>query len=228
MSVSLHDLTAPQPRPRFRDELWERAEAAERRAARRRRAVAIGALACAIAASASAGVMALQRVATFTGTYDRTMSCAVPIRGGAPVVRLGAHSAYSTITFGKKFSVVAFAGFSTGTGGGLGSVADMRKGYGFPADSPCTAAASVPLAPSGLPLYEVYKPGEAGLGSMDNGATCLVGGHVRVRVHTVVRKDVPQFGQLALWTGTKKLRPVAFVDWAPKRVALYMSDDCNA
>jgi hypothetical protein len=33
MSVDLHDLVAPPPRPSFRDELWERTEAAERRAA---------------------------------------------------------------------------------------------------------------------------------------------------------------------------------------------------
>jgi len=48
-----------------------------------------------------------------------------------------------------------------------------------------------------------------------------------MRVHANIgRNDTPVSGQLALWTG-KKLHPVAFVQWTPKRVAVYLSDDCH-
>jgi len=175
----------------------------------------------------TAAATALAAIA-FTGTYDRTMTCAIPIQGGVPVVRLQAHSSYSTVTFWKKYSLVSNVGLLDAQGHSVGGVGAARQGYGFSTGGQCKPAARVPLAASGLPLYDVYKPGDAGLGSMDNGAMCLVGGHVRVRVHAVVRNDLPQSGRLTLWTGTKKLRPVVFVDWAPKRVAVYMSDDCHA
>src|SRR2546421_534048 len=87
VSVDLSSLTAPPPRPGFRDELWERAEAAERRAARRWRATAFVAIAGALVATSAAGVLAVRGGPAFTGTYDRTMSCPVPIQGGVPVVR---------------------------------------------------------------------------------------------------------------------------------------------
>src|SRR5205085_5174337 len=102
VSVDLHSLTAPPPRPGFRDELWERAEAAERRAAQRWRATAFVAIAGALVATSAAGVLAVRGGPGFTGTYDRTMSCPVPIQGGVPVLRLQAHSTYSTVTYGKK------------------------------------------------------------------------------------------------------------------------------
>lgn len=228
MSVDLHDLAAPPARPRFREELWERAEAAERRSARRWRATALTAIAAAVAATSAAGVFAVRGGAAFTGTYDRTMSCPVTVQGGIPVARLQAHSTYSTVTFGQKLSLASNAALLDSAGHSLGGVSAVRLGYGFPADGSCKPAARVPLAPSGLPLYDVYKPGDAGLGSMDNGAMCFVGAHVRVRVQAAVGSDRASSGRLALWTGTKKLRPVAYVDWAPKRVAVYLSDDCHA
>jgi hypothetical protein len=227
MSVDLHDLVAPPPRGGFREELWERAAAREQRDRRLRRVVVTAALGCAAAACAAAGVRALQSRPVFTGTFDEAMSCPVAMQGGAPVVRLSAHSSYSTVSFGKKINFVSAAFLLSGSES-LGAVAAARRGYGFPADGSCKAAARVPLTPSGLPLYDVYKPGQLGLGTMENGATCLVGGHVRVRVQAVVRKDLPTAGKLAMWSGGKKPHPVVYVDWAPKRVAVYMSDDCRA
>jgi hypothetical protein len=163
----------------------------------------------------------------FTGTYDQTMACRVAIQGGVPVVRLAAHDAYTTVTFGKKFSLVGSAGLQTGDGQSVGGISGVPDGYGFPTDGSCKPAARIPLARSGLPLYEVFTPGEAGLGSLDNGATCLVGAQIRVRVHAVVSSDRATSGTLAFWTGTKKLRPVGYVEWMPKRVAVYFSDDCR-
>jgi hypothetical protein len=63
---------------------------------------------------------------------------------------------------------------------------------------------------------------------MDSGATCWVGSHVTVRLRVVVGpNDTPVSGTVAMRTGKKKLRPVLYVDWTPKRVAVYMSDDCH-
>ena len=90
-----------------------------------------------------------------------------------------------------------------------------------------TPAKALPLKPSGLPLYDVYTNGQAGLGAMDSGAQCFVGARATMRVHASIgRNDTPVSGQLALWTG-KKPHPVAFVQWTPKRVAVYLSDDCH-
>jgi hypothetical protein len=225
----LADLEAPPPRPGFRDELFERAELHERRAARRWRSIAIAAIAAALAAASAAGVMAFESGRqAFTGTYDRTMSCAVSIQGGVPVARLAAHSSYTTVSFGRTYRTVALAGLQDSLGNSLGTIADARQGYGFASNGVCVKAAAVPLTHGKLALYDVFRPGDSGLGSMDNGARCLVGSKIRVRVHAVVRKDLPASGQLSVWTGAKKLRQVAFVDWQPKRVALYMSDDCFA
>ena len=87
---------------------------------------------------------------------------------------------------------------------------------------------ALPLTPSGLPREGVYLGKDDGLGGL-NGAQCLVGARATIRVHASIgRNDAPVSGQLALWTGKKKLRPVAFVDWTPKRVTVYLSDDCRS
>jgi hypothetical protein len=228
MSASLHDLVAPPPRAGFRDELWERAEAAERRAARRWRAVAIAAVACAVAATTAAGVFAVRSEASlFTGTYDRTFSCPVPIEGGIPVVRLTAHATYSAMVYGTMTHYAAAALLSDAAGNSLGGVSSVRRGYGYIGDT-CTKAPLLPTASAAkLPLYEVFKPGETGVGVGTPEVSCFVGGHVRVRVRAAVRRDVVTGATLTLWTGTKKVRPVVYVDWAPKRVAVHFSDDCH-
>jgi hypothetical protein len=123
-------------------------------------------------------------------------------------------------------TLVAFTGLSDHNGETLGAIGDASQGYGWP-DAMCTKTAPIPLARSGLPLYAVYKTGERGLGSFDNGAACWVATRVAVRLHVTIGKNArPTAGQLALRSG-KKLRPIAFVDWTPKRVAVYFSDDCH-
>src|SRR4051794_40086062 len=87
MSRDLHDLVAPEPRPRFREELWELAEQRERSAARRWRALALAAVVVAAAAlSGVAGVLAYGRQSAVT--IDRTIACPVPIQGGVPEFHL--------------------------------------------------------------------------------------------------------------------------------------------
>jgi hypothetical protein len=225
----LEQLVAPSAPADFRELLWERVAERERRAARRR--VAAGAVVAIAAAGAlsAAGVLALGRhdAGGAAKRYDATRSCSVSIQGGVPVVRLQAHSTYRFYNNGKWFTLAANAGLLTKEGDGLGGVGAVPGGYRFRNPGICGPAPQIPLTRSGLPLAGVFKPGEPGIGSTDNGAQCLVGAHVTVRVRAVVgSNDTPISGALAMRTG-KKLRPVVYVDWTPKRVAVYMSDDCN-
>jgi hypothetical protein len=227
MSVELDDLVAPPARERFREELWERAQLQDRRVARRWRALAIAAMVIAAGALGTAGVLAFSSGAGAT-TYDRTLSCPMAVQGGVPVARLSAHARYSFFNNGQNFSMVAFTGVVDKNGQGYAGLGAVRGSYGFAMPSLCTATKSVPLGPSGLPLYDVYTSGQAGLGAMDSGAQCFVGARTTMRVHaTIGRNDTPVSGQLALWTGKKKPHPVAFVQWTPKRVAVYLSDACH-
>jgi hypothetical protein len=225
----LEELVAPPAAPDFRERLWERVAERERRETRRRRTVAAVAAVAAAAALTTTGVLALgHRTATVAAkTYDATRSCTVTIQGGVPVVRLQAHATYRFYQNNQWFTFPANASLLTKEGVGLGGLGNASRGYGSGDPGFCRPAPQIPLTHVGLPLEGVYKAGEAGIGSMDNGAQCLVGAHIAVRVHAVVgRNDRPTSGALAVRTG-KKLRPVAYVEWTPKRVAVYMSDDCS-
>jgi hypothetical protein len=226
--AELQDLAAPPGPADFRDRLWERVAERERRDGRRRRAVATAIAVAAAATLTATGVLALghRSAAVASKTFDSMRSCAVTLQGGVPVVRLQAHGTYRFFQNNQWFSFGAAAALLTKEGVGLGGVASVRGGYGAGDPGFCKPTAQIPLSRAGLPLEGVYKAGEAGIGSMDNGAQCLVGGHIAVRVHAVVgRNDTPTSGAIAVRTG-KKLRPVAYVEWTPKRVAVYMSDDC--
>src|SRR3954452_806279 len=223
----LQDLAAPPPAADFRERLWERAAERDRVVARRWRAVAIASLATAAATVSTAGVLAFGN-GSAVRTLDQTRSCPVAMQGGVPVARLMAHSTYRFFNNGQTFTLPAEAVLVDANAHELGAVVRAPRGYGFGDEFCGRSAASIPLARSGLPLYAVFRPGEAGLGSMDSGATCWVGSRVTVRLHVVVGpNDTPVAATVAMRTGKKKLRPVLYVDWAPKRVAVYMSDDCH-
>jgi hypothetical protein len=229
MPVDLDDLVAPPPAPGFRERLWERAAERDRVVSRRWRAAAIGATAVATAAVSAAGVLAFGS-GTSAGpkTFDATRSCPVAVQGGIPVARLQAHSTSSRLNNGQMFRLVAFAGFTDSAGHSLGGIGQAAHGYGFP-EGTCSRAPAIPLTRSGLPLYDVFKPGDDGFGAWDNGVACWTAARMTVRIHVNVDKnDVPTTGTIVMRTGKKKLRPVVYIEWAAKRVAVYMSDDCHA
>jgi hypothetical protein len=173
-------------------------------------------------------VLAVRSEASFTGTYDRTVSCPVPIEGGIPVVRLTAHATYAAMVYGQMTRYAGAALLSDAAGNSLGGISSVRRGYGYVGET-CTTARSLPVSTAtALPLYEVFRAGEAGIGVGTPQASCFVGGHVRVRIRATVRRDLATAATLTLWTGTKTLRPVVYVQWAPKRVAVHFSDDCHA
>jgi hypothetical protein len=183
MSASLHDLVAPPPRPRFREELWERAAAGERRRRRVRRLVLLAACVCGLAATASAGVVAFQHL---SASFDRTVSCPVPEMGGVNVIELSA----------GKTSVLLQLPSSFGQPKGL---ADAFRGH--PAEvnlSWCKPAPAIPLTRGALPR----------LGQLDN--TCWAGTTIVVRLHATAKgaqlairtgKKLRPFAY-AEWTGT--------------------------
>jgi hypothetical protein len=225
----LQDLAAPPAEPRFRERLWDRVAERERRDTRRRRVSAAALAVVAAGALTTTGVLAFghRGDAAAAGSRDGTRSCSVTLQGGVPVVRLQAHATYRFYQNNQWFTFPAVAGLLTKEGVGLGGFGNTRGGYGFGDPGFCKPAAQIPLSHAGLPLDGVYKTGEAGIGSMDNGAQCLVGTKIIVRTHVMVgRNDTPTAGSLAVRTG-KKLRPVLYVDWTPKRVAVYLSDDCH-
>lgn len=145
-----------------------------------------------------------------------------------PVANVKANATYRYFNTGHWAVEPAFTGVTDAHGIGFGAIAAAQRGYGFDEPRLCAAAKALPLTPSGLPREGVYLGKDDGLGGL-NGAQCLVGARATIRVHASIgRNDAPVSGQLALWTGKKKLRPVAFVDWTPKRVTVYLSDDCRS
>src|SRR3954454_17347002 len=199
----LHDLAAPPPPAGFRDRLWERVAERERRDGKRRRATAAVVVVAAAAALTATGVLALghRPTAVMGKTFDRTSSCAVSYQGGVPVFRLQAHARYRFFQNKQWFSFPAVAALLTKEGAGLGSVAAVAGGYGTGGKETCGPAPQNPLSRSGLSLEGVYKPGEAGMGGMDNGAQCIVGTQIVVRVHAVVgSNDIPVSGAIGVRT----------------------------
>jgi hypothetical protein len=228
MSVDLDDLVAPPSREGFREELWERAEQQERRAARRWRPVAIAALVVAAAAISGAGVLA--RGGQASVTIDRTIACPVPIRGGVPVFHLFAQARGKYLFQGKLTGSAAQLAVGT-TAPGLSSredfvsVTSFRGGFGIDQQR-CHAASQIALERSGLPKDADYLPNQPGVGGMF-GATCLSASTITVRLRTrIAASGAPVWAKLAVRSG-KKLRPIVYVDWTPDKVTTYLSPDCR-
>jgi hypothetical protein len=140
-----------------------------------------------------------------------------------------AHAKVARFNNGKTIHYAAFAGFGTQSGVNLGGVASVKEGVGISGPEWCKPVAPVALKPSGLRLYDTYTTDELSPGIDDFGVKCFVGSKVRVHLRALVGSNgVPSSAKLALWTGQKRLRPVAYIDWTPTKVKLYIDDnDCN-
>ena len=163
---------------------------------------------------------------------DRTVACRVPVQAGVPIVTVKAAPVSTFIaTDGKRgflnallFLDVGDRGF--GGGATLVGVANVRNGYAAPSADWCKPAARIPLAVSGIPAEGVYRSYSQGLGQ-GQGARCMSGATITVRLRATILNGVAVAAQLAIRTG-KKLRPIAFVDWTPKKVSTYLTDDCQS
>jgi hypothetical protein len=231
--MDVHDLIAPPPAADFRERLWERAEEWQRRRARRWRVAALAATAVAVASISAAGVFALDKgVARTAGppTFDQSISCQVVVRGGIPVIDLTTEpTGWYSVNGVRKPSVATMLLSTSSFGGGQSAnYLSFQSGphvYGPLEDAPCTKAPPIPLARAGLPLaqtLEAPSPTDAA------GATlsCFTGATIAIRQHLKLVKGTPVAGQVAVRTG-KKLRPLLYVDWTPKKITVYASGDCH-
>jgi hypothetical protein len=167
-----------------------------------------------------------------TAVVDRTVSCQVPVQAGVPVFTLKASPVSTFIaTDGKRGFLnaglwVDVNDHGTGDGVTLLGVANVLNGYAAPAAQWCTAAPRIPLAPSGVPREGAYRSYSSGLGE-GMGARCPAATRITIRLRATILKGVAVAAQLAVRSG-KKQRPLAYVDWAPKKVTTYLTDDCRS
>lgn len=237
----LERLVAPPARPRFHEQLWETIESRERAAARRWRTAAITCAAIAVAAASGAGVLAVTNGAP--AVVDRTLACSVAPNGE---IALFAHVKGPTTReheasnpTGKVVPHPALVELDTGRGvfvnGGLIQIAQttlagaysgtsLTAKAGYTLDgSDCLSAKPIPLNPAGL------RPAGTFSGDQAEGVyrECSVARPATFRMRvTIAKSGLPIAAKLAI-RGGKKLRPVAYVDWTPKRVHAWLARSCQ-
>jgi hypothetical protein len=228
MTLKLDDLQAPPAQPEFRPELTRRIETSERLARGRRRAAALVAVAAALVIASAASVSAFRQ--QITRAIDVTYVCSVPQIGG--VYRVDVHASvrgipihYGTVRLPNR-AQASFDASAPSTPGGtmqLVGLDEFRNGYG--SDDQLCSRSHTPIRMSPAAL----RP--AGVVTGSKGATiqeeCWLAPTVTVRMHIVLsRRGVPTSAQLAMRSG-KRLTPAAYVDWAPTRVAAFVSPACH-
>lgn len=237
----LKQLVAPAARPRFHEQLWEAIESRQRASARRWRVAAIASATLAAAAASAAGVLAVTIGAPTV--VDRTLACSVAPNGE---VALFAHVKGPTTREheasnpeGKIVPHPALVELDTGRGvlvnGGLIQIAQttlagaysgtsLTAKAGYTLDgSDCLTAKPIPLKPAGLQSAGTFS------GSQAAGIyrECPVARPATFRMRVTLAKDgLPVAAKLAI-RGGKKLHPVAYVDWTPKRVHAWLERGCR-
>jgi hypothetical protein len=226
--IDLDELVAPPARPGFREDVFRRADAQLRTAARRRRLALRPASGVAAVAASAAGVRALEAGGAPT-LIDRTISCPVPIQGGVPVFHVvaGARSVLRTqsgslLPVAAQLSVLVENQSSVAQSTYLEGVTSAKNGYS-PVEPSCRAVHdAVPLVPAGLPKDAVYRRNQTRLEGR-----CLSGGRITIHLRAQLEGGAPYAAKLAVRTG-KRLRPLVFVDWTPDKVTTWLSPDCSS
>lgn len=233
----LDDLVPPPPRRNFHDQLWEKLAEAEHAAARRWRTIAVAAVTVAVAGTSAAGVLAFGSGGG--GPLDRTLSCPAPqnrldvlahVRGSATYVyqpglpnnsKRVPHPALLEVDAGRHVSRNAgidtlyqttFAGASP----------SYKSGYSFDG-TVCKATKTIPLASTGLKKIGVFTGTQGGGVSAE--CTLASPATLRMRV-TLGTSGAPTTATLAL-RGGKKLRPIAYVEWTPTHVSVWLAAGCD-
>lgn len=225
MSLELDDLVAPPARPGFREELWERAASQDRSLVRRWRTLAVISLTFGTAAASAAGVLAFGGGGA-AKAIDRTVSCPIPIQGGVPAFEIGTGPSGRTFYSGKWHAYPGFMGISIGPQAApLIGVSSGSAGYVLD-QSLCARATRIPLTRERLPAPTIIKSGDPVGYQLDD--TCLSAATIAIRLHVQFgRGGVPAEAQMAVKSG-KRLKPIAFIDWTPKRVSWTVSaDNCH-
>lgn len=214
-------LTPPEP-DAFFQRLWTAIDTKERATTRRWRTLAIFSAVIAAAAVSAVGVFALSAGSTIV---DRTVSCPIPFRAGIPVFLLLAETAGKTSVAGQMHTVpgLVWVGVDPAFQQSLVSLSGGKAGYAIDRNS-CSSASSFPLEPGALPKYGTFQANQ--LGGVDE--SCFSSSRVRVRLRVTFAKatGVPVAAKLAI-RNEKTLKPIAFIDWTPKRETAFLSSSCS-
>jgi hypothetical protein len=227
MSLRLDDLRAPPAGAGFHAELRRRTEAADRTAHRRHRIAAGVAIVAGLVVVSAAGVSAFRDAAQLQ-PVAATFTCTVPDTGGVNRVDVIARVRGPASNYGGvRLPNPAEALFGTADNGpnvtDLVAARELANGFGAN-DALChRGGRSIPLARSGLPSAGVVR----GTRGDTIQKECWLASTVTIRAAVAYGKgNKPVRAQLALRSG-KALRPTAFVDWTPTRVAVFASAACN-
>jgi hypothetical protein len=146
-------------------------------------------------------------------TVDRTVSCPVAAVSGMPSVGFRAE----LFTRSAGWWVASQPGAPPG-----GVFVSMLSGPpGFKVDPICAKTPRIPLARGGLPRLVVLDPANHVIEQ-----TCRSGARIVVRVHASLRGGFAASGQATVRTGAK-LRPLLYMAWTTRRVAIYAAGDCT-
>lgn len=223
----LRRLVAPPAPPGFRDEVWERFQAADKASARRWRRTSIVLAAVAAAAIAAASVLAATRASVLTnGVIDETLSCQARVLAQRPSIQVGGN----VITAKTPVASVDLLTVYRKTAQGLlvPQVAFASTPNSFTVDrTVCrTSKRRVPLAPAGLPANAVVTPTFAGSwGNICVTADRANADRVLVHVRVTVVHGIPSRGELAV-RNEETGKPVAYVVWTPTRLASFSLATC--
>jgi hypothetical protein len=206
-------------RPTFLEELWLRAEQAERRAVRRWRVAAIGGAAAALTAASAAGVLAFSGAAS-ARVVDMTVVCTANDLGGV-----------------NAFNVNFEAGKGIGIAGAVGTFsvwtpnAVFYPGYTDTSNrwhaaskltavpAICRPARKIPLARAALPLH-----GQSSAPGYDKLQCWVTRAVFRARV-TFDAKGAAIATTFAM-RNARTGKPVAFAKVTTKRIVDYAADAC--
>ncbi len=226
-------LAAPEPRPGFHDELWERVEAAERAATRRWRRTSVALAVLALSAIAAATALAASLASSGRASViDRTLSCATTLQGQRPVVWVQANVKTRQIPVASLAVLtvpggdVVIAGAPRQTTQQL-SVAAAKNGFGVDDGACAPSSRHVPLAAAGLSASTTITT--TFLGSFWQ--TCPIADRARadralLHVHVTLADGVPTRAQLAVRNETTN-KPIAYVVWTPTRVSSFFAQSCK-
>jgi hypothetical protein len=162
--------------------------------------------------AAAAAALALPSLA-HGQTVDRTVSCAVSSISGMPSVGFRAQL--------FKSSAGWWVASQPGAPPGGVFVSTLSGPPGFTVDRICAKAPRIPLARGGLPRLVVLDPANNVIEQ-----TCQSAGRIVVRMHASLRGGFSVSGRAIVRTGAK-LRPLLYVSWTTRRVAVYAAGDCT-
>lgn len=217
------ELLRPEPED-FWPSFWRRAEARERRSAKRWRAAALGLAAGLLVAGGAAGVLAAP--AHHGHTTVENLSCGMLTGGRRPLVSLAAvptRSIRGTEVSGRphEAQLLLTTGSEADFGTRLFQIDAVTKGS-LVDTSRCTPSSDrAAPTPHGLALTDDLRAGVTWGRVYD----CT---ESRVRVHVRLTTDkagLPTAVQLEIDTPAR--RPLLYVDWRPARVRLFRSDACT-